>query len=197
MVAFIEVLSNSNHWRNPFDADPSAANSKVTTQGDVPISGIITTIALSALIPSPLIAFSALSDAGLGVLAVSCYVIIGVATFYLVSALQKCIEGLGWVKFKVDVARLIQEIKGCTRIAHGKRKGDSTKLYNYIKGINIMSDLFISYSRKDIAYARLLHKALNENDLETWIDWQDIPQAQNGCKKSILQLNRQTPSYSF
>ena len=38
-----------------------------------------------------------------------------------------------------------------------------------------MSDIFISYSRKDIAYARLLHKALNENDLETWIDWQDIP----------------------
>jgi WD40 repeat protein len=38
-----------------------------------------------------------------------------------------------------------------------------------------MSDTFISYSRKDIAYARLLHKALNENDLETWIDWQDIP----------------------
>jgi len=38
-----------------------------------------------------------------------------------------------------------------------------------------MSDIFISYSRKDIAYARLLHKALKENDLETWIDWQDIP----------------------
>ena len=38
-----------------------------------------------------------------------------------------------------------------------------------------MSDIFISYSRKDIAYARLLHKALNEHDLETWIDWQDIP----------------------
>ena len=38
-----------------------------------------------------------------------------------------------------------------------------------------MSDIFISYSRKDIAYARLLHKALNENDFETWIDWQDIP----------------------
>ena len=38
-----------------------------------------------------------------------------------------------------------------------------------------MSDLFISYSRKDIAYARLLHKALKEHDLDTWIDWQDIP----------------------
>ena len=38
-----------------------------------------------------------------------------------------------------------------------------------------MTDVFISYSRKDIAFARLLHQALKENDLETWIDWQDIP----------------------
>jgi WD40 repeat protein len=38
-----------------------------------------------------------------------------------------------------------------------------------------MSDIFISYSRQDIAFARLLHKALEENELETWIDWQDIP----------------------
>jgi len=38
-----------------------------------------------------------------------------------------------------------------------------------------MSDVFISYSRKDIAFARLLHKALHDSKLETWIDWQDIP----------------------
>jgi len=38
-----------------------------------------------------------------------------------------------------------------------------------------MTDVFISYSRKDIAFARLLHEALVENELETWIDWQDIP----------------------
>ena len=38
-----------------------------------------------------------------------------------------------------------------------------------------MTDVFISYSRKDIAFARLLHEALIKNDLETWIDWQDIP----------------------
>lgn len=38
-----------------------------------------------------------------------------------------------------------------------------------------MTDVFISYSRKDIAFARLLHQALAENELETWIDWQDIP----------------------
>ena len=38
-----------------------------------------------------------------------------------------------------------------------------------------MTDVFISYSRVDIAFARLLHEALVENNLETWIDWQDIP----------------------
>lgn len=38
-----------------------------------------------------------------------------------------------------------------------------------------MSDVFISYSRKDIAFARVLHDALKARSLDTWIDWQDIP----------------------
>ncbi|MBG0788696.1 MAG: toll/interleukin-1 receptor domain-containing protein [Anaerolineaceae bacterium] len=38
-----------------------------------------------------------------------------------------------------------------------------------------MTDIFISYSRKDIAYARLLHNALVEHGFDTWIDWEDIP----------------------
>lgn len=38
-----------------------------------------------------------------------------------------------------------------------------------------MSDVFISYSRKDIAFARILHEAFKANAFETWIDWQDIP----------------------
>jgi WD40 repeat protein len=38
-----------------------------------------------------------------------------------------------------------------------------------------MSDVFISYSRKDIAFARLLHEALQEKEVETWIDWARIP----------------------
>ncbi len=38
-----------------------------------------------------------------------------------------------------------------------------------------VADVFISYSRRDIAFARLLHGALKENAFETWIDWQDIP----------------------
>lgn len=38
-----------------------------------------------------------------------------------------------------------------------------------------MADVFISYSRKDIAYARLLQNSLQENKIETWIDWDRIP----------------------
>lgn len=38
-----------------------------------------------------------------------------------------------------------------------------------------MSDVFISYSRKDIAYARLLQNSLRESGVETWIDWDRIP----------------------
>jgi hypothetical protein len=38
-----------------------------------------------------------------------------------------------------------------------------------------VSDVFISYSRKDIAFARILHEALQARELDTWIDWQDIP----------------------
>lgn len=38
-----------------------------------------------------------------------------------------------------------------------------------------MADIFISYSRKDIAFARLLNQALYSSDLDTWIDWERIP----------------------
>ncbi len=37
------------------------------------------------------------------------------------------------------------------------------------------TDIFISYSRKDIAFARLLVDALKGQSLTTWIDWEDIP----------------------
>ena len=51
-----------------------------------------------------------------------------------------------------------------------------------------MSDIFISYSRKDIAYARLLHKALKQNDLETWVDWQDIPPSTEWLKEVFTAI---------
>ncbi len=38
-----------------------------------------------------------------------------------------------------------------------------------------MSDVFISYSRKDVAFAHILVDALKSRGLETWIDWEDIP----------------------
>ncbi|HOD82856.1 MAG: TIR domain protein [Planctomycetes bacterium ADurb.Bin126] len=38
-----------------------------------------------------------------------------------------------------------------------------------------MHDIFISYSRKDIAFARLIRGSLQENQLDTWIDWDRIP----------------------
>jgi hypothetical protein len=38
-----------------------------------------------------------------------------------------------------------------------------------------MSDVFISYSRKDKEFVKTLHVALNANRCETWVDWQDIP----------------------
>lgn len=38
-----------------------------------------------------------------------------------------------------------------------------------------MSDVFISYSRRDIAFARLIREALQRNHVDTWIDWARIP----------------------
>jgi WD40 repeat protein len=38
-----------------------------------------------------------------------------------------------------------------------------------------MSDVFISYSRKDIAFARLIRESLQQSQIETWIDWERIP----------------------
>ena len=38
-----------------------------------------------------------------------------------------------------------------------------------------MTRVFISYSRKDKLFAGKFTEALNQSDLETWIDWEDIP----------------------
>ena len=39
----------------------------------------------------------------------------------------------------------------------------------------IMSDVFISYSRRDIDFVRHLFDQLKARDREAWADWQDIP----------------------
>ncbi len=38
-----------------------------------------------------------------------------------------------------------------------------------------MASLFISYSRKDISFARKLAEAFKDQDLDFWIDWEGIP----------------------
>lgn len=59
-----------------------------------------------------------------------------------------------------------------------------------------MTDIFISYSRKDIAFARLLHDALKENGFETWIDWQDIPPSADWLQE-VYSAIEQTETFIF
>ncbi|NIM92139.1 MAG: TIR domain-containing protein [Anaerolineales bacterium] len=59
-----------------------------------------------------------------------------------------------------------------------------------------MSDVFISYSRKDIAFARLLHEALLDSELETWIDWQDIPPSTDWLAE-VFEAIEQADSFVF
>lgn len=46
-----------------------------------------------------------------------------------------------------------------------------------------MTSIFISYSRKDIEFARQVVNALAEHDLDTWIDWQSIPKGEDWKKE--------------
>jgi hypothetical protein len=59
-----------------------------------------------------------------------------------------------------------------------------------------MADVFISYSRKDIAFARILHQALEENGFEDWIDWQDIPPTVEFMKE-IYEAIEQADTFIF
>ena len=38
-----------------------------------------------------------------------------------------------------------------------------------------MTDVFISYSRKDTDFVQVLHQALKESHYNAWVDWEDIP----------------------
>ena len=42
-----------------------------------------------------------------------------------------------------------------------------------------MTDVFISYSRKDKAFVQVLNQALVESQYDAWVDWEDIPPAAN------------------
>jgi hypothetical protein len=45
--------------------------------------------------------------------------------------------------------------------------------------MNIMSHIFISYSRKDIDFAQKIVDALAANYLNTWIDWKRSPSGED------------------
>jgi hypothetical protein len=42
-----------------------------------------------------------------------------------------------------------------------------------------MSHIFISYSRKDLAFAQKIVDALAANNMDTWIDWKSIPKGED------------------
>jgi hypothetical protein len=42
-----------------------------------------------------------------------------------------------------------------------------------------LSDIFISYSRQDAEFVKQLTEKLEENGLDVWIDWEDIPYSSN------------------
>ena len=43
----------------------------------------------------------------------------------------------------------------------------------------VLSDIFISYSRKDATFVGRLNQKLHEEGLDVWIDWEDIPYSSN------------------
>ncbi|NIM92881.1 MAG: TIR domain-containing protein [Anaerolineales bacterium] len=59
-----------------------------------------------------------------------------------------------------------------------------------------MTDAFISYSRKDIAFARILHSALTDQGVGTWIDWQDIPPSADWLAE-VYEAIEQADSFIF
>ncbi|MBI5295602.1 MAG: TIR domain-containing protein [Chloroflexi bacterium] len=46
-----------------------------------------------------------------------------------------------------------------------------------------MSQIFISYSRKDLKLARPIVYSLTQDDLDVWIDWEDIPKGEEFYQK--------------
>jgi WD40 repeat protein len=59
-----------------------------------------------------------------------------------------------------------------------------------------MTDIFVSYSRKDSAVARRLFQAFKIIDLNPWVDWEDIPPAVNWLDQ-ILQGIEKSDAFIF
>ena len=46
-----------------------------------------------------------------------------------------------------------------------------------------MTQVFISYSRKGHDFVQSLHRALEDADRKTWVDWEDIPPSAQWLKR--------------
>ncbi|MBC7878466.1 MAG: toll/interleukin-1 receptor domain-containing protein [Anaerolineales bacterium] len=53
-----------------------------------------------------------------------------------------------------------------------------------------MKQLFISYSRKDTEFARQLTKSFSTQNLEAWVDWQDIPPSVDWMKEIQMGIEQ-------
>lgn len=58
-----------------------------------------------------------------------------------------------------------------------------------------MAKIFVSYSRKDIEFAKRLTEELQKSELDFWVDWEGIPptvdwmrQVQKGIEESVVFL---------
>jgi len=59
-----------------------------------------------------------------------------------------------------------------------------------------MADLFISYSRKNISFARRLFSGLEKTGLDIWIDWEDIPPGTEWLE-NIFQAVEEADNFLF
>ncbi|MBL0347270.1 MAG: toll/interleukin-1 receptor domain-containing protein [Anaerolineales bacterium] len=48
-----------------------------------------------------------------------------------------------------------------------------------------MSDIFICYARKDLKISEKIHQALAEFGIAVWVDWEDIPKAEDFLQKTF------------
>lgn len=53
-----------------------------------------------------------------------------------------------------------------------------------------MKQLFISYSRKDIEFAKRLTESFAAQNMEAWVDWQDIPPSVDWMKEIQMGIER-------
>jgi hypothetical protein len=53
-----------------------------------------------------------------------------------------------------------------------------------------MTDIFISYSRKDISFARVIYLALQQMGLDIWIDWERIPVGDDWWKNNFEAIDK-------